>query len=340
MTQLIKAVWFFTVHGGRNSLKRKDHLTSNTHHPVDRNRSLKDFLTLSLKGFCMGIADVIPGISGGTIAFLLEIYEDLIRAIRSFDMIFLGLLARGKFKKAFACVAWRFLGAVLFGIACAILLFSRIISWLLSEYPVAVNSFFFGLILATVFIIARVIKRWDALTGAAVVLSGVGTFFFVQMTPVMTPESGWFIFLSGALAICAMILPGISGAFILLLLGKYQFMLNAIHERDIKIILIFIAGIVVGILSFVRVLDWLFKKYHDMTLAVLTGFVAGSLNKIWPWKQILESITTDSGKFIVLQDTNVLPAAFDGHVLLAVALAGAGFLAAFGLHAIPQKHLK
>lgn len=287
----------------------------------------------------MGIADVIPGISGGTIAFMLEIYEDLIRAIRSFDMIFVRFLLQGKFKKAFDCVAWRFLGAVLLGISCAILLFSRVVSWLMKEHPVLLNAFFFGLILATVPIIARVMKRWTAGKVLALVISSVATFFFVQLVPVNTPETWWFIFFSGALAICAMILPGISGAFILLLLGKYQFMLDAIHQRQIDIIVFFVGGIIVGILSFVRVLEWLFRRFHDLTIAVLTGFVIGSLNKIWPWKMVLRSMTTDSGKLIIIEDVNTWPPALDGQFVIVLVLAAAGFGIAFVLHAIPQKHL-
>ncbi len=297
-------------------------------------------MKLSLKGFCMGIADVIPGISGGTIAFMLEIYEDLIKAIRSFDMEFIKYLLQGKFKEASRSVAWRFLGALLFGIACAILLFSKVVSWLMVHYPMYLNAFFFGLILATVPIIAKVMKKWDSVKLTALVLSSIGTFYFVQLVPVKTPETWWFIFLSGALAICAMILPGISGAFILLLLGKYQFMLNAIHERKILTIIIFVSGIVVGILSFVRVLEWLFRRYHDMTIAILTGFVIGSLNKIWPWKKVLESIVTDSGKVMVIRDVNMLPPAIDGSFFMVILLACAGFGAAYMLHAIPQKHLK
>lgn len=288
----------------------------------------------------MGIADVIPGISGGTIAFMLEIYEDLIKAIRSLDMEFVKFMLRGKFKEASKSVAWRFLGALLSGIACAILLFSKVVSWLMVHYPVFLNAFFFGLIMATVPIIAKVMKKWDAIKLSALVLSSIGTFYFVQMVPVKTPDTWWFIFFSGALAICAMILPGISGAFILLLLGKYQYMLNAIHERQIVTILIFLCGIVVGILSFVRVLEWLFRRYHDMTIAILTGFVIGSLNKIWPWKKVLQSMVTDSGKVIVIQDVNTLPPAIDGNFFMVILLACIGFVVAYLLHAIPQKHLK
>ncbi|MGE0267010.1 MAG: DUF368 domain-containing protein [Candidatus Omnitrophota bacterium] len=310
------------------------------YHPVDDNRSFADFLTLSLKGFCMGIADVIPGISGGTIAFMLEIYEDLIKAIRSFDAVFVRLVLRGQFRQALASVAWRFLGAVFFGIGCAILLFSRVVTWLLANQPVLTNAFFFGLILATVPIIAKAMKQWDKGKVIALMVSSVGTYFFVQLVPVSTPETWWFIFFSGALAICAMILPGISGAFILLLLGKYQFILEAVHQREIGTIIIFLSGIVVGILSFVRVLEWLFRKYHDLTIAILTGFVIGSLNKIWPWKKVIQTLTTSSGKIIPVQEANVWPAAMDGQFFLVLLLAGAGFLIAVLLHAVPQKHLR
>ena len=309
-------------------------------HPVDAGRTLLDYFVLSLKGFCMGIADVIPGISGGTIAFMMEIYEDLIKSIKSFDMKFVKLLLTGKFKEALSSVAWRFLGSVVIGIGCAIMLFSYLVSWLLREHPVLISSFFFGLILMTVPIIAGAMKKWNAKKIAALVISTIGTFFFVQLTPVSTPETWWFIFASGAIAICAMILPGISGAFILLLLGKYQFIMNALHSRDMGTIFIFMAGIAVGILSFVRLLEWLFRKYHDMTIAVLTGFVLGSLNKIWPWKKVLESITTSSGKILPIKEANVLPETFNSEVIFAIILVMVGCLVAFGLHAIPQRHSK
>jgi putative membrane protein len=253
-------------------------------------------------------------------------------------MNFVKLLLRGRFSEAFASVAWRFFGSVIVGIGCAIVLLAKVVSWLLREHPVFINSFFFGLILATIPIIAGAIKKWNAKKIAALALSAVGTFFFVQLTPVTTPEAWWFVFMSGALAICAMILPGISGAFILLLLGKYQFILNAVHSRDIVTIFIFMAGMGVGLLSFVRVLEWLFRKYHDMTIAVLAGFVIGSLNKIWPWKKVLQAITTSSGKTIPIREVNVLPASFNAQVMWALALILAGCLVAFLLHALPQRH--
>lgn len=317
--------------------KRAEVFQGSGRHPVDTNRTPGDFLTLWAKGFCMGIADVIPGISGGTIAFLLEIYEDLLKAVKSFDARFLRLLWKGRFKEAFGSVAWRFLGAVLLGIASAILLFSKVVSWLLANVPVLVNAFFFGLILMTVPIIGRTLKHWNPTLILALLGAAVGTFFAVQMVPVNTPETGWFIFLSGAVAICAMILPGISGAFILLLFGKYHFILEAVHQREIGIMLIFMSGMAVGILSFIRILEWLLRRFHDVTIAVLTGIVLGSLNKIWPWKEVLETLTTDKGKVIVIREMNILPAAMNGEFFVVLLLAAAGCLTAFLLHAIPQK---
>lgn len=240
---------------------------------------------LALKGFCMGIADIIPGISGGTIALMLGIYEQLIQSIRSFDLVFIKLIFQGKIKQAFDHVQWKFLITLLSGILTAILLLSKLISWLLQHHPIFIHSFFFGLILATIPIIAGIMKKWDLKKTVCLFISTILTFFLVGMSPISTSETWWFIFLSGALAICAMILPGISGSFILLLLGKYQFILNAIHQKDFGILIIFISGIIVGILSFVRILQFLLHRYHDITIAILTGFVIGSLNKIWPWKE-------------------------------------------------------
>jgi len=276
----------------------------------------------------MGMADIIPGISGGTIAFLLGIYEDLIVSIKSFDWRFLKCLLRFRFKDAFSSVAWQFLLAILLGIATAIFTLSKIISWLLLNKPVLVYSFFFGLILATVPIISRIIKKWTWNKILTVVATVVITYFFVGMVPLETPETFWFLFLCGAIAISAMILPGISGAFILVLLGKYQFILNAVNQRDIFSLSIFILGIGVGIISFVRVLSWLFHKHHDLTVAILTGFVIGSLRKIWPWKEVLDSMTTGYGKVIPIEEVNIVPSQLSGDVLLAVAIMVFGFILA------------
>jgi len=291
----------------------------------------RDYITLVLKGFGMGLANAIPGISGGTIAFLLGIYEDLINSIKSFDLRFVRLLCCFKIREAFSSVAWQFLGAILFGIASAIIILSKVISWLLTNQPVLIYSFFFGLILATVPIIAGIIKRWTFSKILAVILSACGTYFFVGMVPLVTPETSWFLFLSGAIAISTMILPGISGAFILVLLGKYQFILNAVNDRDIFNLGVFLLGVGVGIVSFVRVLSWLFNKFHDLTVTIITGIVIGSLRKIWPWKEITETILTGHGKIIPIAETNILPSQFNGDVIAALAIMAVGFILALML---------
>jgi len=300
-------------------------------------KNLSEYIKIMFKGFCMGTADVIPGVSGGTIAFLLGIYEELILAIKSFDLKFLQRLCRFQFQEAFANVAWKFLGLLVLGILCAIVSLAKVITWLLIHKPVLINSFFFGLIFATIFVIGRIIKQWSVSKVIAIFVSAAAMFLLVGMVPVVTPEAGWFLFLCGALAISAMILPGISGAFILVLLGKYQFILEAVHERDLGVIIIVGSGIVVGIVTFVRVLGWLFAKYHDVTVSILTGIVIGSLRKIWPWKETLRVIEGSHGKLIPIEQINIFPAQLDGEVLSAVLLLLVGFVLALFLNRSPQK---
>jgi len=292
----------------------------------------RDYITLVLKGLGIGTADVIPGISGGTIAFLLGIYEDLISSIKSFNFNFVRLLCCFKIREAFSSVAWQFLGALLVGIASAIIILSKVIGWLLSNQPVLIYSFFFGLILATVPIIAGIVKRWTFSRILAVILSACGTYIFVGLVPLVTPEAPWFLFLCGAIAISAMILPGISGAFILVLLGKYQFILEAVNNRDIINLGIFLLGVGVGIVSFVRVLSWLFNKYHDLTVTIITGIIVGSLRKIWPWKEITEAITTSHGNIIPIAETNIFPSQFNGDVFAALTIMSMGFILAMTLN--------
>lgn len=291
-----------------------------------------NYFKLALKGFCMGVADVIPGVSGGTIAFLLGIYEELIQSIKSFDFNFISLIVRLRFKEAFSKVQWKFLAVLFSGIVCAILSLAKLMSWLLVNKPVLINGFFFGLILATVPLIGKIMKSWSIGKCVAVIVSSIVMFWIVSLVPAQTPNTPLMIFLSGALAISAMILPGISGSFILVILGKYHFILEAINQRDLISIGIFIAGIVVGIVSFVRLLSWLFQKYHDITVSILTGIVIGSLNKIWPWKETISFIKSSHGKIIPTQQHNYIPQVFDGEVVLSCVLMASGFLIAFLLN--------
>jgi putative membrane protein len=241
------------------------------------------FVVLTIKGFCMGAANVIPGVSGGTMALILGIYEEVIDAVASLNLKVLRLAAALKLRAALEAISWPVLAPVGVGILLATLLLARMLSVLLDSYPVVIWSFFFGLILSSVFTVSRVVEKWRTHTVGAAALGAVGAFFLFGLVPTATPDALWFLFISGVLAICAMILPGISGAYILVLLGKYRYTLEALNKGDLPVLVVLTAGAVVGLLSFARVIGWLLKRYHDVTMAVLIGLLPGSLRKIWPW---------------------------------------------------------
>lgn len=290
-------------------------------------RSRMGYLGLWLKGVCMGAADVVPGVSGGTIAFILGIYQELITAIRSFDMRFLRLMVSVRFRDALEVVHWKFLMTVGTGILFAVFSLARLLSWLLHNHPVAVWSFFFGLIAGSLIAVGGRIGNWSPAIPAGILFGAAGTYMLVGIVPMDTPVSPWFLFLSGALAICAMILPGISGAFILVLLGKYLYVLDAVNDRDFFTLALVAGGAVVGLLTFARLLGWLFQRFHDLTMAVLTGLMLGSLRRIWPWKLVSEPGTVEGPGSLSGAPINVLPSQLSPEVILALALALAGFLA-------------
>jgi putative membrane protein len=296
------------------------------------NRSLLSYFGLTIKGFCMGAADVVPGVSGGTMAFILGIYEELLESIRSFDLQFLKLLSRFQIKDALNHTSWRFLTALFLGIFLAIFSLARILSWLLQDHPVLIWSFFFGLILASVYTVGMHLQKWTPPVLVWMFLGTVGSWFLVGLVPVNTPESPWFIFISGAIAICAMILPGISGSFILVLLGKYAYLLEAVNRRDFFPLILAAAGAGIGLITFVRCLNWLLKRYRDLTLAVLTGFMLGALRKVWPWKETLDTMTDSHGKVHIISEANTLPIQWNLEVTLALCLAILGFLVVFLLN--------
>jgi putative membrane protein len=288
-------------------------------------------LGLFLRGLCMGSADVVPGVSGGTMAFILGIYEELVESIRAVARPpFLRALLGRRWGEALAILNWRFLLAVGAGIVVAILSLAKALSWLLAHTPVLLWSFFFGLVLASVVVVSTRVQRWTWPLGISLAVGTVGAYVLVGLVPVQTPNAPWFLFLSGALAICAMILPGISGAFILVLLGKYQYVLQAVNERDVATLAYVLAGIAVGIVSFAQVLGWLFRRYHDLTVALLTGLMLGSLRKVWPWKLSLEFVEGRHGELVPSVQENVLPAltageGLNGELAVALGLALVGF---------------
>jgi putative membrane protein len=295
-------------------------------------QSFKSYLILAIKGFFMGAANVVPGVSGGTMALILGIYEELLHAIRSFNIRFLRLFFLLKIREAISSLAWPFLLPVVVGVLAATLSLAELLSWLLFTYPIMVWSFFFGLILSSVFSVGRFVKAWRISTFIAIGLGGVGAYYFFGMIPVATPKASWFLFLCGVLAICAMILPGISGAYILVLLGKYHFTLEALNNRDIGTLFTLIFGAVVGLISFVRVLSWLLKRYHDLTMAVLIGLMLGSLRKIWPWKETVTTFIDSTGKEVPGLQINIIPPQLNGEIVLAFLFVLLGFLVVIGLH--------
>jgi putative membrane protein len=275
----------------------------------------------------MGAADIVPGVSGGTMAFILGIYEELIDSIRTFGTRpFLSAVLHLRIRQAYAMINSKFLLAVGGGIALAVLTLSHVLEYLLVAHPVFLWSFFFGLVLASVYVVSRRIRHRSSVTIASMVVGVVGAYLIVGLVPVETPEAPWFLLLSGAIAICAMILPGISGSFLLVLLGKYEFILQAVNERDLVSIGYIGAGAAVGIIAFSQVLSWLLHKHHDLTVAFLTGLMVGSLRKIWPWK------ISDG----LLAEHNVLPdltvqGALNMNVVSAVALIVLGFVVVIAL---------
>ena len=294
-------------------------------------RNLIDYVGLVLRGFAMGSADVVPGVSGGTMAFILGIYEELIDSIRMVGQpAFWQTALSLRIKDAIEMINLRFLIAVFSGIVLAVLTLAQGLEWMLHNQPVLLWSFFFGLVLASVVVVGKSIKKWNISLMAATFIAAVVAFVIVGLVPLETPNSWWFLFISGACAICAMILPGISGAFILVLLGKYQYILGAVNDRDIVTIAFVGAGAILGLVTFAQLLGWLFKRYHDLTVALLIGLMIGSLRKIWPWKEVLEFIER-KGEIIPIVERNILPPALDGEFAFALALAVVGFVLVFVL---------
>lgn len=294
--------------------------------------TLRQAAVLALKGICMGSADVIPGVSGGTIALITGIYESLIRAIKSVDGTMVKQLLRYDIKGALARIHLRFMLCLFSGIAVAIVSLARLMNYLLHYHPALTWSLFFGLIAASIFVVGRQVKNWVGAAGICFVAGAVSATIIVNLIPFRTPENVWFLFLCGVIAICAMILPGISGAFILLILGKYEFLTATLKNpfllQNVIVILAFAAGCVVGLAGFSRVLNFLLKQFHNLTLAFLTGLMAGSIQKIWPWKKVLQ-VRIIGGTPYVLWGHNILPETFSAQVTFAIMLAAAGFAAVF-----------
>ncbi|VXB72056.1 conserved membrane hypothetical protein [Pseudomonas sp. 8AS] len=297
---------------------------------------MKNYLLLFAKGIAMGAADVVPGVSGGTVAFISGIYDELLRSIASVPEALLQLL-RGRIVKAWQTANATFLLVLLSGILTSVFSLARLITWLLAEHPIPVWSFFFGLILVSSHLVAREITRWNWTRLVSFVLGVAFAWWITVASPVQWGSDPLSLFMAGAIAICAMILPGISGSFLLVLMGLYAVVLGAVKTLDIGVLAVFAAGCLVGILSFSRLLSWLLARWRDLTLAFLVGLMLGSLNKVWPWKQTLTWRTDSHGQQTPLLQDNLLPVQFaqlngqDAQLWLAILLAIGGVGLVLGL---------
>ncbi len=287
---------------------------------------LLSHLRIALVGFLMGSADVVPGVSGGTIAFICGIYERLLNGIKSFDLTTLRLVLRGDLKGAWDRVPVAFFVALGGGLLIAVLSMAKVLEHLLVNHPAELWSFFFGLVLGSIVFLARETWQWGPLDFALFAAFAIGTWFLVGMQATQTPPGLPFVFLAGAIAICAMILPGISGSYLLLIMGKYQEILSAVNDRDVVTVGVFCAGIATGILSFVRIVSWMLKHHRHATLIALTGVMAGALRTLWPWKETVSTRINSAGEEVPLIQTNIMPGA-EANVGLALALLVAGGIA-------------
>jgi putative membrane protein len=300
-------------------------------------RSLKEYFGVLFSGFAMGSANIIPGVSGGTMALILGIYEELIDSIKAFTTVdAIKMILGFKIKDAFEKLPWRFLLALGIGVLIATASLAKFLGWALNNYPPLVWAFFFGLVVASIISVAKKIKKWTVSRYMGVILGTIAAYLIVGMAPTQTPETWWFLVISGVIAICAMILPGISGSFLLVLMGKYQYILNAVNERDFMVLFWAGLGAVAGLVSFVQLLSWLFKRYHDLTIAILIGFMVGSLRKIWPWKETIESIVIRGKERPLIQD-NILPPSYDTMFYAALALAVIGVVSVFAMEFIATR---
>jgi putative membrane protein len=306
-----------------------------------------DYLIITLKGLAMGAADVVPGVSGGTIAFISGIYQELIDSINNVNLSVLKTLKKDGLKPAWQQVNGAFLLALLSGIFISVLTFSKIITHLLDAHPILVWSFFFGLIIASVVLIWKETSNWKLVDTLALVAGIVLSYYITIARPVSSPDSYWYLFLSGFIAIIAMILPGISGAFILLLMGSYETVIGTINKFregivsfDMEILgqallklSVFAIGAIIGLKSFSKILHWMFATHKNTTLTLLIGFMAGSLNKVWPWKQVLETRINSHGEVVPFLEKSILPQNFEGNpqVIEAVIMGVIGFVVIFGM---------
>ena len=310
-------------------------------------RNTLSYLLITIKGMAMGAADVVPGVSGGTIAFITGIYEELITTIDNLDLKLFKTWKTSGFKTVWTSYNLSFLFSLFAGIFISVFSLAKIISHLLEIHPIALWSFFFGLVVASIIYIGKQIAQWSFYIILAILTGCAVAYYITIAAPSQAPDAIYFFFVSGCIAIIAMILPGISGSFILVILGSYAIVLgaltdfiNAFLEGNWQVVktnfikvCVFVVGCIVGLKVFSKGLKWMFTNKKELTLAVLTGFMIGSLNKIWPWKKILSTRIDRHGEEVALLEQSILPTSFEGdpRLILAAIFAVLGFALLFFL---------
>lgn len=287
-------------------------------------RTLKDYVGIAGIGAAMGAADVVPGVSGGTMAFILGIYDELLATVKSFNLDLVRLLLKFRIKAALDHINWKFLVALGIGLGGTLVSLAHAITYLLDHHPVPLFAFFFGLVLASIVAVATHVK-WNAAMIVTCALGAIAAYKIVRLVPMNMPNDPLTLFWSAAIAIMAMILPGISGSFLLFILGQYRFVMEAVKKLDIVTLLPFALGAAIGIMAFSRVLTWLLNHYRRVTITLLVGFMIGSLWKIWPFRQVIEFVEKKPGELLPIRETVVWPEALNGQVVLSIALCVAGF---------------
>lgn len=309
-----------------------------------KNRSLLQYLGITLRGIAMGAADVIPGVSGGTIAFITGIYEELIESLSNINLKALKTLKNDGLKAFWTYVNGNFFLALFLGIGISVFSLAKLVTFLLENHPVLLWSFFFGLVLASGLLIMKTIPKWNLANLFAILLGTAIAGFISSIEVTASGGDSWYVLLSGGIAICAMILPGISGAFILVLLGSYDIIINGIKDVNLTVIGLFAVGCIIGLLAFSRLLKYLFAHFKSFILALLSGFLFGSLWKIWPWKN-----ETGNEPIVVHSDgkedwmmTNVLPQNYIGgdQLFAAIIMAAVGLVVVILMGFVGPKELR
>ncbi|MDX2444630.1 MAG: DUF368 domain-containing protein [Bacteroidales bacterium] len=308
---------------------------------------MKEYLSLFIKGIGIGAANVIPGVSGGTIALISGIFEKLIDSLKSFDIKALKLFFSGRFKEFAKYVNLDFLITVFAGVFVSILTFAKLLEFLFQDYPVYVWSFFFGLILASVYFVGKTIKKVNASVVISFILGTSIALVISFMSPAAENDGFYYLFICGIVAVCSMIIPGLSGSFVLILMGNYKLIfIEAVNNFNFKILLPVALGSIFGLIAFSHLLSWIFKKFRDPTLALLTGFILGSLGMLWPWKKEIfqvnamgEFLTKSDGSFVIQGYERYLPDSFSGEVIMAIFLMILGVLTISFLEWIANKRV-